>query len=471
MKRTVLLVALLSQLLWSPVVVGAARKRQQQQRKPGGASQFESDDYYTVLGLKKTAKPKDIKKAYRKLALQYHPDKVPEAEKEAAEQTFIRVSQAYAVLSDDEKRAVYDKYGKKGLEAMERGMDPEAAGFGGGFPGGGGGGAGGFPGGGSGTHTFHFQGSGGGAGFDPFSMFEEMFGHGGSSSGFNKGGFPGGAFGGGFPGGAFGGQQHQQQQRPPVEDIFTKDNKLIAKLGSPKFPDAKSKFLWLVVFYQNDSQVTHEAKSQLERLAEKMKGTYKIGAMDCTKNEQEAKFCQKLGVDMDELPSFAFVVDGKVQLCEECNRVPSAKSLHEFVMGRMPQALVHNVNHSKQLQERLLDRSSSHKRGTLAILLLTDKFETSALYYSLAYKYRGSVMFGESRAKNLQLAKDFGVKKYPLIVAFVPKGRGKEKYSDKFDLLRFSGELSSDAISGWLDKVTKLAHQDEGARRRNEWGL
>ena len=84
------------------------------------------------------------------------------------------MSEAYAILSDEEKRNIYDKYGKQGLEAHERGIDPEAAGFGRGGGGGGGGfpggmGGGGFPGGGSGSHTFHFSGANG-AGFDPRQM-------------------------------------------------------------------------------------------------------------------------------------------------------------------------------------------------------------------------------------------------------------------------------------------------------------
>jgi curved DNA-binding protein CbpA len=124
-----------------PAPVMAARRKVNASKK-----QFKSEDYYTILGLSKGAKPKDIKKAYRKLALQYHPDKVKEENKEESEQIFITVSQAYSILSDKKKKKVYDKYGKQGLEAHEKGVDPEAAGFGpgagfgGGFPGGGGGG-------------------------------------------------------------------------------------------------------------------------------------------------------------------------------------------------------------------------------------------------------------------------------------------------------------------------------------------
>jgi DnaJ-class molecular chaperone len=67
------------------------------------------------------------------------------------------------VLSDVKTKDIYDKYGKAGLEAHEKGMDPEAAGFGSGFPGGGGGRGG-------NSQQFHFNGSPGGGGFDPFSQ-------------------------------------------------------------------------------------------------------------------------------------------------------------------------------------------------------------------------------------------------------------------------------------------------------------
>ena len=67
-----------------------------------------SKDYYKVLGVKKGAKTEEIKKAFRKLALQYHPDKNKE---EGAEEKFMKLSEAYNILSDPKKRKDYDMHG------------------------------------------------------------------------------------------------------------------------------------------------------------------------------------------------------------------------------------------------------------------------------------------------------------------------------------------------------------------------
>ena len=93
-------------------------------------------DFYEVLGVEKTASADEIKKAYRKAAMKYHPDRNP-GDKEA-EAKFKEAGEAYEVLSDDDKRSRYDQFGHQGV-------DPNFnAGFGGGFGGGGFGGFGGF---------------------------------------------------------------------------------------------------------------------------------------------------------------------------------------------------------------------------------------------------------------------------------------------------------------------------------------
>ncbi|MCJ8731176.1 hypothetical protein PDJAM_G00196360 [Pangasius djambal] len=71
-------------------------------------------EYYQILGVRKDASPDDIKKAYRKLALKWHPDKNPD-NKEEAERRFKEISEAYEVLSDENKRSLYDRYGKDAL--------------------------------------------------------------------------------------------------------------------------------------------------------------------------------------------------------------------------------------------------------------------------------------------------------------------------------------------------------------------
>lgn len=81
--------------------------------------QFDSEDYYKVLGVGRDATTADITKAYRKLALKEHPDKNPDR-REEAEENFKRISEAYATLSDNQKRSHYDQFGKD---------EPTGAGF------------------------------------------------------------------------------------------------------------------------------------------------------------------------------------------------------------------------------------------------------------------------------------------------------------------------------------------------------
>ena len=86
-------------------------------------------DYYEMLGVSKTSTPEEIKKSYRKLAIQYHPDKNP-GNKES-EEKFKEISQAYEVLSDTKKRATYDQFGHDAFTRSGRGGASSGGGFGG----------------------------------------------------------------------------------------------------------------------------------------------------------------------------------------------------------------------------------------------------------------------------------------------------------------------------------------------------
>lgn len=84
-----------------------------------------SEDYYEILGIPKTASQDEIKKAYRKLALKYHPDKGGEQEK------FKKINEAYQILSDPQKRSNYDQFGKAGAQGFtgSSGFGKQSEGF------------------------------------------------------------------------------------------------------------------------------------------------------------------------------------------------------------------------------------------------------------------------------------------------------------------------------------------------------
>ena len=104
------------------------------------------------------------------------------------------------------------------------------------------------------------------------------------------------------------------------------------------------------------------------------------------------------------------------------------------------------------------------------MLLLTSKFESSLLWASLTYKYRDIVALGESRGSNLQMAKFFSVKKYPMIVAVAEddpadvvekkvKRGGAEKNGFKI-LEVYKGEVEKGSIESWIDEIVENAKEE-----------
>jgi DnaJ-class molecular chaperone len=128
-------------------------------------------DYYDILGVSKTSTPDEIKKAYRKLALQYHPDRNKTKE---GEEKFKEVTKAYEVLSNEEKRKQYDQFGQAAFE-QGAGQGP-FGGAGGPFGGFGGQQNGGQNGPFTYTYSSNNQGFDFGGFSDPFEIFEQFFG-------------------------------------------------------------------------------------------------------------------------------------------------------------------------------------------------------------------------------------------------------------------------------------------------------
>ncbi|XP_074270609.1 uncharacterized protein LOC141594491 [Silene latifolia] len=133
-------------------------------------------DYYKILQVDRNAKEDDLKKAYRKLAMKWHPDKNPNNKKEA-EAKFKQISEAYDVLSDPQKRAVYDQYGEEGLKGQ---VPPPGAGYPGGSDGG------------SGFTSFRFNTRSADDIFSEFFGFSSPFGGGPGEMGGSRGGGPSG---------------------------------------------------------------------------------------------------------------------------------------------------------------------------------------------------------------------------------------------------------------------------------------
>ena len=426
-------------------------------------------------------------------------------------------------MSDQKKKDAYDKYGQSGLDMLEKGLDPEAQGFGGGFGGGGsrggsfgGGGFGGGDFGGGQNVYFNYDGAG----------FEKMFNMGGFGGGgggnfggagfekmFNMGGFQGGGGGGGsfedmlggfnlgdiFGGGGGGrmkrgGASRQQQRRtqgsphhqggrqkrkaqpsPPraMPLVFEPKNEAgVVPLGESRYPDRTSKNAWLMLFHHGElDEVTQrmaDLATQLSStLLQKAKHdrnamTFRVGAVDCN-GAKKLKFCRsKLG-ERTHIPAFATVFNGNTEVVRRA--VAGAKLLHNHVTDKLlsrvrADKLIEGVSSISHLRRRLL--GAPRDRTNIIILLLTDKSGTSSMYASLAYRHRhdGFLVFCESRDKNEGLRKDLSVKRaYPQLVALINDEKTVERYEGT--------SLDSRSLSMWLDSLSKKYLKNKRTSARN----
>jgi curved DNA-binding protein CbpA len=380
-------------------------------------------DLYKILGIKKNAKDRDIKRGYHKMALKWHPDKNLD-NKEEATKRFEEVAYAYEVLSDPEKRKIYDAYGEEGLKPGFGGEQPNEPRHG------------------SNTEGFqHFQSFGTGdtrqqhfgfQGSDPFDLFARMFGGGsgmeGMQFGFGNSGFESrrtNRFGGSD-------SSHYQTQQS-IQDLYADNDSNIRKLSDTKFPDAKSNHVWIVQYYSSTNQATIDFKSHFIKLASILKKNgVSVGLLNC---DEKQSFCSKNGITT--YPRICLVYAGKHKCIPESENQLTAKFIYEFIKENHPGEVI-NIRTPSHVMDLL------HKNSKGFITLWTTKYDTSLQLKSLAYKYRNSIHIVESRGNNEKLAELFNVTKFPSLT-FTCAG----KLTKATEM--YSGDIHSDLQNNDID--------------------
>ncbi|EFN59909.1 hypothetical protein CHLNCDRAFT_132941 [Chlorella variabilis] len=367
--------------------------------------------YYDHLGVSPDADERTIQKAYRRAALRYHPDRNPD--KPDAEERFREVAAAYEVLSDSEKRQIYDRYGEQGLNQQQQG---------GGGPGG----------------NFHFQHG------DAFNIFETVFGGMGGGGGqrmhFQFGG-GGGGMGGGFGGmgGGHGGQHGGGGRRHETAGLYDNDA-FVQDLTEDTFPEGDGDgWIWLIEFYAPWCGHCRQLAPKWRKVAEALHGVAKVAAVNC---EQQQALCQEQGVR--GYPTIKAFSGGHLH---EYKGDRSARHLKDWALGLLPKH-IKTVNKQQHLADFLRQCTSgtgggSSKWGVCA-LLLSDKSETSALYKSLALRYKGKIAFGEALRSNAEISREFGVSKYPTLLVIC--GGNKDV------VVKYEGEMKSTKLSRFLNQ-------------------
>eukprot|EP01029_Cantina_marsupialis_P011005 TRINITY_DN2474_c0_g1_i1.p1 TRINITY_DN2474_c0_g1~~TRINITY_DN2474_c0_g1_i1.p1 ORF type:complete len:583 (-),score=201.38 TRINITY_DN2474_c0_g1_i1:180-1877(-) len=337
-------------------------------------------DFYKILGVKRNANDKQLKKAYRKLALKYHPDKNID-NKEEAEDKFVEVSQAYEILSDSDKRAIYDQYGEEGLE--------------GGMPQGGPGGPQGGPGG------FHFQQRGGGGSSfsfeEAFKVFESMFGGGGSTGG------------GGFGGFGFGGQQQQQQggrsgrgrgrrqQQQPghgasgnfydATKVIQLDKRTLKKITRKNRGDK----IWAVEFYSPNCGHCQQMKDEWIKFADRLENIVSVAAINCGRFPE---ICEHHGVT--SYPTIKVLTpDGP----EDYEGVRTASAFGAFVKSRIAD-VIHRLRTVEDIRE--LKATKCHQG---CAILFSKRDESSVLYKALSSEFRKSLTLAEHQFRDNEISR------------------------------------------------------------------
>ncbi len=315
------------------------------------------EDYYKILGVKRTATEQEIKKAFKKLSLKYHPDKNKD-KSEWAKNMFIKVANSYEVLSDPEKRKVYDNYGEEGVKEHTARENS-------GRPGG------------------NFGGFNMGGNFD--DIFKQFMGGGGA--GFRQGG-------------GFNQRHHMEEEEEqdlfPNTDVINLSMESMSKLY-------RRREIWYVLFYKSKDRELKNLIELWKTLAEKVYGIFKIAAVNCKKDEE---ICEEF--DVNQTPLIIYFSEGSEP--EEIYRgVKNWESIFKFGASKM-QSFVRVIN-SNNYGDFINENPTQHK-----VVLFTQRKSTPPLFKALSKHFKDKLSLGEIRQTEKELTQRFDVKAFPTVL-------------------------------------------------------
>ncbi len=392
------------------------------------------EDYYKILGVKRNASKKDIRKAFKKLSLKYHPDKNKD-NPEKAKQKFIKIAEAYEVLNDDEKRKIYDTYGSEGVKQHEQGQSA-----------------------GPNMNMNNFQFNFNGQNFDGQS-FEEIFNKffgGGMGGGFRqekrgkKGSFGGfsdffGGFGDMFGNGNkknFNNQQYYQKNNnrnfhggfhEEETPNYFENSKVILVNMNILSKIYKRKKPWFILFFSPRDRNFKNFRNLFINLSKKIDRSIKIGAVNCDTDEE---ICEEF--DIKKINEILFLSDNIKEKNIIYNGDLSVQKLIEFGEKYL-------INYVIKVTDKNYKNFINKNDDLFHVILFTEKTETPSIYRIISKNYNEKFVFGMVNKNDKELINKFNnVDKFPSLFLLIDD----ENYNGIF----CNTELNKENIEEFLNQ-------------------
>ena len=352
------------------------------------------EDYYQLLGVQRSASVEQIRKAFKKLAIRYHPDKNKD-NPEPAKQMFVKIANAYEVLSDPEKRKIYDEQGEEGIKKPKENW--------------------------------------GGQNFE--GMFNQFFGQH-QQFRFQHGG-DGGA------GHTFGFDHDEFNKRKTVFDnteVIHLEMETISKFY-------RRQEVWFIYFYKTEDKKHLDIANIMVKLATKAEGVFQVGALNCAEQEE---LCEDFTV-YDTPKVLMFKQSGNAEPITY-NKEYNVDDLWKLAAANMHDFL--EIVNTETYEEFM-----SRYPQQIKIFYFTNEESTAPLLKILSSEYRGYLHFGLVRASETALNSKFNVTNFPSLVVVNDTEAEPVKYTDEYKkdrLSKFLRQFKYSKLKTPMNLVRKL---------------